>query len=241
MRFLLPLALLVPAAVAQVPVRSHPAVAVDAGVPASRPLFPEEHAFTPRQNRGLATADLDGDGRLDVAVVTTTGFLSVLLSDGTAGFLPAVDYPAANGFLQVVAADLDGDGDVDLAATHVSNVVVPPAVSVFENEGDGTFAPAQVFPVESFHSQITAGDVDGDIDLAVTGLGSTATRGEQDEARQQLEDLQAQLASLTEDERESLGALLEEQIDRLRGVVEGRLEMTLVVTDLSVEPAGAER
>lgn len=77
------------------------------------------------------------------------------------------------------------------------------------------------------------------IELAIGGLGTSATRAEQDAARQQLVELQAQLDALPEGERSTLQALLNDQIDRLRGITEGRLALTLRVTDLDVETGGS--
>ena len=72
--------------------------------------------------------------------------------------------------------------------------------------------------------------------LRIWGLGTTATRAEQNEARRQLDELRAQLAGLTPDQRTSLEGPLNDQIDRLLGITEGRLAMALRVTDLQVEP-----
>jgi hypothetical protein len=77
------------------------------------------------------------------------------------------------GFRQVVAADFDGDRDTDLLMTRAG----PTAVSLFRNDGDGTFtdvAETSGIDVTSYPgSGIASGDVDndGDIDLLITGYG----------------------------------------------------------------------
>lgn len=75
------------------------------------------------------------------------------------------------------------------------------------------------------------------VDLSIGGIPSASSDAEQATARRQLRELQAQLDSLPEGERSTLGELLEAQITRLQGVSEGRLALTLRVTDLQVEPA----
>ncbi len=64
---------------------------------------------------GLALADLNGDGKLDVALGSGTNFL-VYLNQG-AGAFPATpaQYAAGGNTALVAAADLNGDGKLDLA------------------------------------------------------------------------------------------------------------------------------
>jgi len=58
----------------------------------------------------------------------------------------------------IAQGDLDGDGDLDLAtALH--------AVSVFLNNGDGTFAAPAIYDAGNGPDFLKAGDLDGDLDL----------------------------------------------------------------------------
>jgi len=71
----------------------------------------------------------------------------------------------------VFSADLDGDGKKDFVVANGSN-----NISVFLNNGDGTFQTAQNFDVGASSLSVFAEDLDGDgdKDLAVTSTGSKA-------------------------------------------------------------------
>ena len=73
------------------------------------------------------------------------------------------------------------------------------------------------------------------VDLSIAGIPSASSDAEQAIARQQLRELQAQLDSLPEGESSTLRGLLNEQIARLQGIAEGRLALTVRVTDLQVQ------
>src|SRR5216684_1840376 len=68
----------------------------------------------------LTAVDLDGDGKLDLAVIGG-GAVSILYGNGDGTFQPRVDIPLGPGINdgqnQIIAADLDGDGLPDLVAT----------------------------------------------------------------------------------------------------------------------------
>jgi hypothetical protein len=87
---------------------------------------------------GLALADFDRDGRLDVAVADEHGTINVLFNQGGRGLTG----PQVSGaFLAVpgnmVVADFDGDGAPDVAMTAASGTGW--AVFLERNEGHGTF------------------------------------------------------------------------------------------------------
>jgi hypothetical protein len=66
---------------------------------------------------GLAAADLNGDGRTDIAAATA-GSVSVLVGSGR-GFVPAAGspYAAGPGAYRIAAGDIDEDGLPDLLAS----------------------------------------------------------------------------------------------------------------------------
>jgi len=121
---------------------------------------------------GLATGDVDRDGKADLVVaVGGTSALSILLGDGRGGFSPAPGAP-----LPVAAAphlaeigDLDRDGNPDLVATgHDSH-----GVFVWLGDGTGRFRSAAGSPYPALASGkphnhgLALGDLDGDGDLDV--------------------------------------------------------------------------
>ena len=122
----------------------------------------------PRDPVSLVTADLNGDGRPDLAVANyTSKDVSVLLGDGAGGFSAAPGSPVrvAGHPLSVTAADLNGDGKVDLVIPAYKNVI-----SILLGDGLGRFAAASGSPIavgSDPSSAIADFNRDGKPDLAV--------------------------------------------------------------------------
>ena len=108
------------------------------------------------------SADLDGDGDLDLATANAFfGDVSVLLNNGDGTFAPHSVYAVGEDPYSVFSADLDGDGDLDLAAANAGSY----NVSVLLNNGDGTFLPHSDYPVGHYPGSVFSADLDGDGDL----------------------------------------------------------------------------
>ncbi len=107
---------------------------------------PASYNVTNMHSGTITAADLDGDGKPDLAVTSyelfAKGTLSVLLNQGNGTFGAPVAYKAGDAPYSIAAADLDGDGKLDLAVvSRGSASIINANVSVLRNQGNGTFAP----------------------------------------------------------------------------------------------------
>jgi len=112
------------------------------------------------------TADLDGDGDLDVLSASITDNRIAWfenLGGGVFGALQVIS-TAANGPQSVIAEDLDGDGDADvLSASDVDD-----KIAWYENLGGGVFGFQQVISLNaSAANTVFTADLDGDGDADV--------------------------------------------------------------------------
>lgn len=115
----------------------------------------------------VATADFNGDGKLDLVVVDNGGLVSVFIGKGDGTFGPRVDYPAGSfPFGSIGIGDFNGDGKLDLAvASGGSN-----CVTILFGNGDGTFQPRGVrFGTGLIPQGVAVGDFNGNgkLDMAV--------------------------------------------------------------------------
>jgi len=109
----------------------------------------------------IATADIDGDGRADLAVIAGGNSVNVLLGNPDGTFRHGVDYAAGPQAKLVTLADVSGDGKPDLLV-HVTDDEWFTAVMVMRGLGDGTFAPGAGYPTSLFPASMAVADVTGD-------------------------------------------------------------------------------
>ncbi|MBL8768694.1 MAG: VCBS repeat-containing protein [Planctomycetes bacterium] len=104
----------------------------------------------------MASADLNGDGHLDLAIAGDAG-VSIVLADGDGGFVMTSTIAAGATPISIAIADLEGDGDLDIVVgNQPSN-----AASVLLGDGTGAFGPPTSFAAGG--GEIALGDVNGDL------------------------------------------------------------------------------
>jgi len=111
---------------------------------------------------GLATLDLNHDGRNDLVVVGDSS-IYVMFGNANGTFQNPVTYAAGVGALSVTLADVNGDRFPDIAATAADS-----SVTILLNNGNGTFRSGSTFQTGGSPTYIAAGDFnnDGRMDLA---------------------------------------------------------------------------
>lgn len=90
-------------------------------------------AAADRYSTGVAMADIDGDGDLDLVVTSLGGPDVVFRNDGSGRFVEsAADLAPGLGSSTVTLADVDGDGDLDLYVTAYKAESASDALRMFE-------------------------------------------------------------------------------------------------------------
>jgi len=105
---------------------------------------------------GLAVADFNHDGKLDVVAVEKE--VQIFLGNGDGTFQPPINYAVGENPNSVTVADFNGDGKLDLAVTNY----LSGTISVLMGNGDGTFQPPTTLNAMNSPSCIQAGDFNGD-------------------------------------------------------------------------------
>jgi hypothetical protein len=143
--------------------------------------FSIAHTYTlPLPAYSIATADLNGDGKLDLIIVTVDPItnvwtLNILLGNGDGTFGAATTYSQTSDSsvnFWIAVADFNGDHKPDLAILNLQGSTV----NVFLNHGDGTFAPSSTYFAGVHAVSLLVGDFnsDGKTDIVTSsdaGLG----------------------------------------------------------------------
>ena len=120
---------------------------------------------------GLALGDLDGDGRLEIALANLDGPNRILWNLGGLQFRPQeLDDTSSRG---AAIVDVDGDGRLDLAFTHRAA-----GVSLWRNLGGGALAREALPGVAAPAYAMAWGDLAGDtaLDLVTGGYDAELDR-----------------------------------------------------------------
>ncbi|HET9503538.1 MAG TPA: FG-GAP-like repeat-containing protein [Hymenobacter sp.] len=124
--------------------------------------------------RGIAVADVNGDGKPDL-LTTNSGSndVSVLLGNGNGTFQAATTYGTGGGSpFGIAVADVNGDGQPDVLTANLNSNTA----SVLLGTSNGTFQPAATFNTGgTIPVSVTAADVNGDgkPDLLAANSGSS--------------------------------------------------------------------
>ena len=125
-------------------------------------------------DNSVASGDLNGDGRPDLAVVYYSGIVSVLLNRRDGSFRARRDYTTGRSSGSLAIADLNGDGRRDLVtANHAAHTS---SISVLLNRGNGIFAAKRDYPTGRAPDSLAIADLNGDgkPDLATANGGANS-------------------------------------------------------------------
>ena len=124
----------------------------------------------------IASGDFNSDQKLDVVVIRETnnfiGGISVLLNNGSGGFLPPTSTAIAN-LRDGTVSDLNGDGKLDLVLLS-NSIAGAGSVSVMLGDGSGGFGSPSNYAAGTSSMDVVAANVNADTkpDLVVANQNS---------------------------------------------------------------------
>lgn len=127
------------------------------------------------QVAGLAMADFDGNGTLDLAVSdATNNEVWILSGNGDGTFSSGTAFATQSGPTDIVAADFNGDGQTDLAVAYSAVSQVSVLVNNTQSAGTLAFQPGAQYTTGGAGDFLAAADLNGDgfVDLTEPNLSS---------------------------------------------------------------------
>lgn len=123
--------------------------------------------------------DIDGDGKLDLAISNFSSSVSLfrnISTSGTISFDTRLNFSISGNPRRGVIGDIDGDGKLDLAFANSSTSNIISVLRNTSTSGTISFASTVTFAIGSSSFGITIGDLDGDskLDLAVTNQNNSS-------------------------------------------------------------------
>jgi hypothetical protein len=116
---------------------------------------------------GLAIADINGDGHLDIVTANNSdGDVSLLVGDGYGGFsrAPGSPFPCGKGPYPIAAADINGDGCADVLVPNATQDESANTLTILLGNARGELTPAPNSPLtcDATLWYAAAGDLNGD-------------------------------------------------------------------------------
>jgi len=139
-------------------------------------LQPEQSFATSSQPIAIATADFNGDKRIDLVTANSdSGTVSVFIGNGDGTFRAGPEQIVSSNLTSIAVGDFNRDRKLDIAvcAGEIHSSVSSNGLFVLLGNGNATFKPAVPYVTVPGASSVAIGDFNGDskADLAVAGMG----------------------------------------------------------------------
>jgi hypothetical protein len=120
----------------------------------------------------VVSSDFNHDTLPDLALITSSSQVRVLLNQGNGMFKTASSFKVASTAVSLAAGDLNGDGSPDLVAVVQLPGGPPGTVNLFLGNGDGTFSAGMTATVGAEPNDVVLADFnhDGKLDIAVSNF-----------------------------------------------------------------------